>query len=402
MTKYLARLGHEVTVMTSLMSGSGPVPGATRTIRCRDLHVSPLNWRRGSFRALKGEIGGAYAGSPSAVSAWVIPDLELLGWIPFALPRALRLATSKRFDCVITSSPPQSGHLIGLALRHHGLPWIADLRDGWTFEPGVQRFPPGWRRTVNGRLERAVLSRADVVVGVTQPIADDLHERVNQRAVTITNGFDPDELSNLGAAAAPAAAVPGKYTLAYTGTLSYGGASGASSEPLLDAVRRLRAHDPDGADRLDLVFAGPTSSAEAAQLGSADLRGSVRVLGPLPHAEALCLQRRADALLLIADPQRKSMATGKLYEYLAARRPILVLGEHSVAAQIVAEAGAGIVAPVHDPVAIEAALSRLLRSSDGVRAPDREAIERFSYERLATRMAEQVERAIARKSTGQP
>src|SRR6202012_601005 len=75
LTKHLSRLGHRVTVLTSVMCGSGPVPGAELTIRTRDLLVSPLNWRRSSFAALKGDSTAAYAGAPSALAAWVIPDL---------------------------------------------------------------------------------------------------------------------------------------------------------------------------------------------------------------------------------------------------------------------------------------------------------------------------------------
>src|SRR5213592_3446825 len=73
LTKHLAALGHEVTVLTSVMSGSGPVPA-------RDLLVSPLNWRRQSFAALKGDAGGSYEGKPSALAAWLPPDLEIVGW----------------------------------------------------------------------------------------------------------------------------------------------------------------------------------------------------------------------------------------------------------------------------------------------------------------------------------
>jgi glycosyltransferase involved in cell wall biosynthesis len=296
---------------------------------------------------------------------------------------------------VITSSPPQSSHLIGVALKRRGVPWIADLRDGWTFEPG-ERFPPGRRRALDRRLEQAVLSRADAVVGVTHPIADDLCARVNEHAVTITNGYDPDDLKCTERAAVQAPVAPGRYTLAYTGTLSYGG---ASPDPLLAAVRRLRERDPVAAARLQLVFAGPMSTSEATQLQAPDLGDKVRVLGPLPHAEALALQRAADALLLIIDPRRPSIATGKLYEYLAAGRPILVLGERSVAARIVTDAGAGIVAPYDDPEAILATLRRMVSNSNSVVSPSRKAIERFSYAQLAAQMAEQVERAIASRES---
>ena len=356
LTKYLARLGHSVTVLTSVMCGSGPVAGAVRTVRARDLLVSPLNWRRSSFAALRGENAQAPA-APSALAAWVIPDLEIVGWIPFALPRALSLVRREHFDCVITSSPPQSAHLIGLALQQRGIPWVADLRDGWSFEPGGERFPPGRRRELDRALEEAVLSRADGAVGVTPPIAEDLRARVNPRAVTITNGFDPDEFESAATVARKAPVSGDRFTVAYTGTLAYGG---ASPRPLLDGVRRLRDRDPQAAAKLQLVFAGPLSGTDLQELKAPDLTGVVRVVGALPRGDALALQRAADALALFVDGRRPSIATGKLYEYLASGRPIVVIGEGSVAARIVADVGAGLVVASDDPDGTADALAALV------------------------------------------
>ena len=397
MTKYLARLGHRVTVLTSVMSGSGPVPGAAATIRARDLLVSRLNWRRASFAALKGESLAAYAGTPSALSAWVIPDLEIVGWIPFALPRALALARREHFDCVITSSPPQSAHLIGLALQRRGTPWVADLRDGWSFEPGGERFPPGRRRAADRMLEEAVLARADAAVGVTPPIGDDLRARVNPRGVTITNGFDPDEMAVAAEAAAEAPVDPARFTIAYTGTLAYGG---TSAQPLMDAVRMIREGDPVAASRLEVVFAGPMSSTDLAELQAPDLHGSVRVLGAVSRTESLGLQRAADALLLFVDGRRPSIATGKLYEYLFSGRPILVLGEGSVAARIVSEVGAGLVVRADDAESISAGLQSLMAPGDDAQGASPETIDRFSYASIAREMSELVEGAIAHRARG--
>ena len=94
-----------------------------------------------------------------------MPDLSLGTWLPFALPAALGLARRRRFDCVLTSSPPPSTHLIGLALRRRGIPWIAELRDGWTFEPPHAPWPLGVQHAADRALERRVLGRADAVVG---------------------------------------------------------------------------------------------------------------------------------------------------------------------------------------------------------------------------------------------
>jgi glycosyltransferase involved in cell wall biosynthesis len=385
MARYLGEAGHDVTVLTSMVSGSGPVPGAARTVRTRDLMVSRLNWRRANFEAVAGNREGGYDATPSAFASVLVPDLEVVGWLPFALPAALRLARRGGFDCVITSSPPHSGHALGLALQARGLPWVADFRDGWRFEPTRPRFPLAVQRGLDARMERVVARRADAVVGVTAPITGDLRDRLGADAVTITNGFDPRE-----AAAAdwepPLSA--DRHSLVYTGSLSY---AGNSPEPLLRALDVL---EPAVAARLELVVAGPVTGAEREELGRRFER--VQLLGRLPRDRTLALQRAADSLLLIAGDHRPSVATGKLYEYLATDRPILVLGRRSVAARIVEETRAGLVAAVDDPAGIAAALAQLAGGYG--RDGDRRAIaERFSYPALAAAMAEQVERAIARR-----
>ena len=240
-----------------------------------------------------------------------------------------------------------------------------------------------------------MIAHADAVVGVTPPIADDLRERVNPRAVTITNGYDPDDLAQAEAVAATAPTAVDRFTLAYTGTLAYGGVSPA---PLLEGFRQLRRQDPQAAARLQLVFAGPMSGADLAELEAPDLATTVRTLGPISRESALGLQRAAHALVLLIDGRRPSIATGKLYEYLSTGRPILVIGAGSVAARIVEESRAGLVSQADDPLAIAGALQRLLDDREIATTVDPATLERFSYQRLAVDMAEQVEQAIARRS----
>src|SRR5437660_5235856 len=153
LTRYLHRLGHNVVVLTSALSGEGEIEGAARVVRVRDLIASPVNWRRRHYAALTGASPATYS-RPSWLQSVVVPDLALVGWIPFAVPRALTLARRQDFDCVITSSPPPSTHLVGLALRRRGVAWIAEFRDGWTFEPPRARFPLAVQRSADRRIER--------------------------------------------------------------------------------------------------------------------------------------------------------------------------------------------------------------------------------------------------------
>jgi len=394
LTKHLARLGHSVAVLTSVAWGSGAIPGAALTVRTRDLLSSRLNWRRAGIAALKGDSGGGAPMAPSILARWVVPDLEMLGWTPFALLAARRLAAERRIDCVITSSPPASAHLVGVALQLRGVPWVADLRDGWRFESLRPRAALASLDALDERLERLVVERADAVCAVTQPIADDLQARYARPVATITNGFDPEEATGAGTAADSAAEglLDGRRrSLVHTGTLAYGGRPLA---PLLHGLTALAARAPEVASRLEVVLAGPVTDAERAEVRAAGLESTVRFTGPVSHATSLALQRSADCLLVLTGPGQTGVATGKLYEYLSAGRPILVIGDETAAARIVADAGAGLVVGRDDRAALAGALRRLVERPGDLPAATRDAAARFSYPVLAERMASLVEEAI--------
>jgi len=394
LAKYLSRLGHRVTVLTSMLGGSGPVPGAARTVRTRDLLVSPLNWRRDNISAIKGEAVNSAPAPPSAIASWTVPDLELVGWLPFALTRALELRATVLPDCVITTSPPRSSHLIGLALQAQDVPWVADFRDGWTFES--QR--PPWRSPalalIDRTLERLVVRRADAVCAVTEPISADLAERFGRAVATVSNGFDPDEIPD-ATVASDRLLSPGRRSLVHTGNLAYGG---RPLGPLLQAMTSLRDRAPDVAQRLEVVLVGPVTDAERDAVAAAGLGDSVRLTGPVSHAEALGAQRAADGLLVITGPGQSGVATGKLYEYLTAQRPILVIGDDTAAAEIVQRTGAGLAVTRDDPAALAAALRRFAEQPEGLPRPTPAAVEQFAYPALAAQMAELVEQAIAGRS----
>jgi glycosyltransferase involved in cell wall biosynthesis len=389
LTKYLSRLGYRITVLTSAVSGEGEIDGAAAIVRTPDLIATRLNWRRKHFDALGGRAAGTY-NRPSRLEAAVVPDIAAFSWLPFARRRALALQRQGGFDCVITSSPPQSAHLVGLSLKRRGIPWIAELRDGWIFEPPRASWPLGIQRRVDSALEEFALRRASAAVAVTVPIVEDLRARYPIPIRLITNGFDPEDGDDDGD---DPLVDRDRFSLVHTGRMAIARSTPA---PLLEAVRLLQSSAPELAARLEIIFAGPLSADEAEQLERPDVAGIVRTVGALRRPHALQLQREADALLVITEGStRRSVATGKLFEYLGAGRPILVLGEDTEAARIVADAGAGFATSADDAEKIAAALRRLLET-EPISGADREAVQRYAYPKLADDYAQLIEDVIRR------
>jgi glycosyltransferase involved in cell wall biosynthesis len=391
MVKYLRRLGHGVTVLTTAAYGRDAGDGVVRTA---DLQLARARMH-GKDRVQSMYDGDTYSARPHPLSYVVVPEPLLLAWVPFALPRALRLHRAHRFDAVITSSPPESAHVIGRALARRGAAWVADVRDAWGFEPLRPRFPTAGQRALDERLERRLLRAAHVVTSVSRPAADDLRARVGANVELVPNGWDPELAPPVDGTEAREAALmldPERTSLVYTGRF---GSYGRDPGPLIEALRHLAESEPKLARRLELVVAGPHTDAELELLRTDVAPAKITVLGSLPRGRALALQRAAGALLLIASPSRSQLANLKLFEYLAAARPILALAAGTEAGRIVAETG-GQTVRSDDTQAIAAALRRLLEGN--TEAPDPARLREYSYPPIAERMAGAVESAIATRS----
>jgi hypothetical protein len=147
-----------------------------------------------------------------------------------------------------------------------------------------------------------------------------------------------------------------------------------------DALRILLAQDSGLATRFELVLAGPISEKEREELTRGELGQVVRVLGQLTHTRALGLQQAADGLLLI--PGGVDATSAKIFEYLAALKPIFAVTEHdSAAAELLRDAGDHAIAEPGDSTSIALALDNYLTSwSSGISYEPRPGFDLGAYE----------------------
>ncbi len=388
MAKWLRRLGHRVTVLTTSAYGIGEGPAEEDIVRTIDLQR--LRARLHGHDHVDALFDSdTYSGKPHPLSKVFVPEPLVAAWAPFARSRALRLNRRERFDCVITSSPPESVHAVGQALARRGVAWVADLRDAWGFEPIRPPFPTALQRRLDERLERRWLRSADAVVCVSRPVADDLRERLGIEPSLVPNGWDPELVEPDARGRAAGILDPERISLVYTGRF---GSYGRDPSPLVQALGELAGTDPDVASRLELVVAGPLTEAEAELMRTDVSPARILVAGSLDRGGALALQRAADALLLVASPQRTQLLNFKLFEYLATERPILALAAGTEAGRVVEEAG-GTAVPANDVAAIVGALRRL--AAGELEAPEPGVSGAYSYPSVAERLAEVAEGAVA-------
>jgi hypothetical protein len=241
-------------------------------------------------------------------------------------------------DCIYASALPFTALMVARRLaRERGIPWFAELRDLWTEHPyNPAPFGRGW---LDRRVEAATLREARGIVTVSEPLAERL-ARFGPPVEVVLNGFEAREL------APGPRAVEGPLRILYTGMIYPGF---RDPRPLFAAMARIREKA-----RIEVRFVG--RSHRAALLGAArecGVEDLVSVSDTVPYEESLALQRAADVLLMLlwTDRAEKGMYSGKLFEYIGARRPILAVGPgDDVAGALVRSRSAGFVG--EDPEAI--------------------------------------------------
>lgn len=404
MVAYLRRAGHDVTVLTTSAYGALPDDG-DRVVRTADLQTSATLRRLLRRPAVvgspsEGAKGGALAEQagppPTLLNQGLVPDAHVVTWLPSAVRAARRIVREQAIDCVITSAPPDSVALLPLALGRRRPAWVADFRDGWRFEPLRGDWPTSVQDRLDAALERRVATTAEVVVGATRPIADDFAGRPGVDAHYVPNAWDP-ALDPDVARATVAPAEPDTVRLVHTGQLS--GPRGRDPRPLFAAMRRLIDERGEPARRLRLVLVGGLDANEERMLAELDVRELVHALGQQSRMTAVATQRTADALLLLTSPGHASQATGKIYEYLAADRPIVALARGNEAARIVEQTGTGVTVDPTDEAAIADALGRLLDGGLAIDATKSGELTRYRYPAPAEEIDALVERAIARRAS---
>ncbi|MBN1826306.1 MAG: glycosyltransferase [Candidatus Eisenbacteria bacterium] len=325
---------------------------------------------------------GRLARRLKAVNPWLsLPDNKA-GWYPFAVREGKRFVRRESIDLIYTINVPHTSHLIGRAIhRATGVPWVADFRDSWS--DNYDLLPPtAFHRAWNRRMEASVLDEANGVTAVNDRIRELLLRGRPERAdrfVVVHNGYDPEDFAP---GPPPPRSGADRFTMVFVGTFHRRTDPGLLLEPYRDCLRSGRI--PAGASRIVIVGAQTGRTAETVRrLG---LEGEVELTGFLPHRESVARMAAADLLLqVIADgPGADQIVSGKLYEYMAAGRPVLGIGPEGEARAMVRRLRLGSWADVNRPDHVAAAIAGAYEAhrSGGVPYdPDREGIEEMSFPR---------------------
>jgi hypothetical protein len=263
---------------------------------------------------------------PDARKYWVKPSVRFLE----------KVLKEEQIDTIITTGPPHSVHLIGeqLKTKHH-IQWIADFRDPWTSIGYHKKLKlTSASKKKHKELESLVLNRADKIVVTSNTTKVEFEQLTRTPIKVITNGFDSKRKKG--------GALDAEFTISHIGSML----SGRNPINLWKVLAELVTENKVFAKSLKLQFIGVVSQEVLASLKDFGLFDFYERIGYVSHSEALLFQQRSQVLLLaeIDSEETKGIIPGKLFEYMAAQRPILGIGPKDwEVATIVTQTNTGVV-----------------------------------------------------------
>lgn len=405
MSKFLPELGWQPIIYTP----QNPDPSVIDESLLKEIHPEiieiktpiwepyefyrKLTGKKSGTRFKAGYISEASEGNwKSRLSVFIrgnllIPDPRKF-WIKPSVKYLSKYLKENPVDLIISTGPPHSMHLIALGLKEKfNIPWIADFRDPWTDIDFYHKLRlTKWADQKHRRLEKKVFEKADHVVTVSPGCAIDLEKIAHKKIEVIYNGFDPTDYSF-------EMPEPDK-----TFTISHFGAFNKDRNPasLWIAINQLSEINSDFKKLLRIQLIGQTDESIINDINKNNLYENLILKEHLPHQEGLVQLSKSHVLLLPLNdaPNVKGILPGKMYEYMALRRPILALGPTDADyAGILRETNAGVPLNFNDVDGIKETLQNYFQLfQENKLEVESGAYEKYSRKNLAARFVELVKK----------
>jgi len=351
--------------------------------------------------------GGVFSSTKRLLLDWTFefPDPQC-AWLSSVTAYAKRMSRAEIPDIVFATGGPWTSLLAGRRLAESWrVPFIADYRDPWTSNPYVS-FASAWLNAEARRLEESVVRTASRVITNTHELRLQLQKDypgLVQKALTITNGFDPDSFSGFPKQMRPDQGGDTRTARTAVELCHFGTVYGKRTPTVLfQALLDLHQSGRVSSSEISLRFVGSWEVNEAKceeQAQRLEKLGFLKREPPVPYQACLQQMKEADALLVI-QPDSPLQIPGKIYEYIATRRPLLLIGGEGATAGLVRRHRLGLVCS-NNGAQIHQLILDMVEGRQSLPAPVPEEVDRFNYRSLTEDLAkvlDEVHQARAMKS----
>jgi len=296
------------------------------------------------------------------LSKWIrgnlfIPDARMF-WIKPSVKYLINYLNKNPVDLIITSGPPHSTHLIGFRLKQTiEIPWVADFRDPWSNIDFYQELKLSkWADKKHRDLEKKVLTNSDLVLTIGENLKNELIKLGGKNIQIVENGYDEDDFNeeeNIN--------IDNEFTIAHIGSFT----PSRNHIALWQSLKELTLENVEFKKQLKIKLIGKVDHSVYNSIRKFSLESHVLSLGYMSHNKVITEQKKSKVLLLMVNntPNAKGIITGKIFEYIASGRPVLVIGpKDGDLSQIINNTKCGIVCNFNDVNDLKSALMNLFQN----------------------------------------
>lgn len=327
------------------------------------------------FKTLIRNIRSKYIGT-----LFTIYDL----WILPAYFCGIKLYNRWQYDIIVSSFGPPASHIIAYFLKRKfkKVFWVADYRDLWSYNHIFQT--KGIFKILQWNIEKFTVRKTNLLSTVSDPLAHILIDIFKKPTLTIYNGFDPDDYINLNISQY----ANKKIKIIYTGNIYKGF---RDPTPLFKALKSLKEEIVNLNDYLEILFYGENVYLFKSLVINYSLVDIVKFNGFYSRHIILKLQANADVLLFLETSKIEGIFSGKLFEYIGMRKPILAIGvnKNCVVGEFIEKLGVGI-ATGEDVELIKKVIKDALEQKYLFFNPKEELIMNFSRLNLAKKFIDEI------------
>lgn len=308
---------------------------------------------------------------PDARKFWIRPSIRYLS----------KYLNKNEVDVVISTGPPHSMHLIGNELKKKfDIKWISDFRDPWTEIDYFHQLPLTEKAFKKHHdLEKKVLENSDAVL-VVGALMKSNYKKFNATIHVISNGYDTSVENKV-------IELDKKFSITHIGLMN----DDRNPKLLWKVLEALNEEVEGFVDDLQLNLIGKVASSCLEEIKERNLVHQLELIDYLPHAKVQQLQKASQVLLLAVNnvPSAKGIITGKIFEYLLAKRPILAIGPvDGDLSKLLQETNSGVIIDFENEISLKSCILEFYsRYKAGDLFSDSKNIERYHRRNLTEKLS---------------
>jgi len=258
------------------------------------------------------------------ISIWIrgnlfIPDARSL-WIKPSVKYLSKFIEENKIDAILSDGPPHTNTVIACKLsKKFNIPWLADFQDPWTQVDYFKLLKlTKCAERKHKKMEQIVFKTASKITIASPSWKTDLEKIGANNVDVILWGYDDDDFKNR------------KVTNNNNFIVSHSGLLGFDRLPdvFFKAISDLKKENELFKNSIKIVLAGNVDYSVVQSLKDYDIYENSVLTGNVSRQEALDITVNSNLLLLPLNKAENAMGRipGKLFEYIASRKPILCLG----------------------------------------------------------------------------